>query len=118
MKSILSLFDISRDNLSRIFAMAGVCVLLAGFGGVLAAKADCTVSLGYGFNSSCLDGSACGACGGGVDCRYCSTETCGIGKGCNGLLGSQTVACVMGGCLNPFQGNCKCLPFSDSKPTV
>jgi hypothetical protein len=33
-------------------------------------------------------------------------------------LGSQTVACVMGGCLNPFQGNCKCLPFSDSKPTV
>lgn len=94
----------------RILVLIVAVGTTAGVFGFQSEKAvhACTPYQGYGTNVSCLAGDVCGtACG--VDYAWCAYETCGISGACKGIFGSQTIACVTGGCYNGFSGNCKCL---------
>ena len=79
-------------------------------GGAIKARADCTQQSGSGSNGECVAGATCGsagACGVSADYSWCITVTCQTANGCISNFVNYT-GCNVGGCVNPFTGNCTC----------
>lgn len=94
----------AKHHVRKWLVMCSALLFLSCFGGYQSAVATtCGPLQGFGENNACYEYGDCGAY------TWCTDELCSQTGGC--LPGDNTVECVTGGCLNPFQGNCKsCSP--------
>lgn len=89
---------------TKLFKVKVLVCLLMLSGSAYLGHAQCLSQGGLGDNAECTAQGSCGLL------SWCIHETCSADGGMDCWPGMY-IGCVVGGCANPFQGNCTtCVP--------